>query len=157
MGLDSYLEGRKFLWQDYEHPERDPMEDGFRITERILSLGYWRKHPNLHGYIVQEFADGEDKCQDIELSADDLRKIIKAIKDSKLPHTEGFFFGQSDDGPKQRKHDMAIFEAALKWVENQPAQLKTKKRVLGGGMVAIEIEKQEAPKESRYVVYRASW
>src|ERR1700683_3641911 len=28
-------------------------EDGFRLRSKTVELGYWRKHPNLHGYICQ--------------------------------------------------------------------------------------------------------
>jgi hypothetical protein len=56
MGLDMYLTGEKFLMT------RNLEEDGFRLRSKTLELGYWRKHPNLHGYIVQTFADGTDEC-----------------------------------------------------------------------------------------------
>ena len=52
-----------------------------------------RKHPDLHGYIVEKYADGRDECQEIELSVNDLEDIVRAIELDKLPHTEGFFFG----------------------------------------------------------------
>jgi hypothetical protein len=87
MGLDMYLKGSLHKMQNFEHPEKDAKLDGFRITEITLELGYWRKHPNLHGYIVENFADGVDECQEIELAPADLLNIIEAIKDKKLPHT----------------------------------------------------------------------
>ena len=59
-------------------------------------VGYWRKHPNLHGYIVSTFANGVDECQEIPLKFDDVMKIIESVKEKKLPHTEGFFFGYSN-------------------------------------------------------------
>jgi hypothetical protein len=31
--------------------------------DRDREVGYWRKHPDLHGYIVETFADGVDACQ----------------------------------------------------------------------------------------------
>lgn len=27
-------------------------------------IGYWRKEPNLHGFIVENFADGNDDCRE---------------------------------------------------------------------------------------------
>ena len=138
MGLDMFLEGHKFLLENHGKPELNQMEDGFRIKDKILDLGYWRKHPNLHGYIVQTFADGRDECQDIELTRDSLANIIEAVKDRRLPHTEGFFFGQSDG--TERDEDIAIFEKALEWLSNEPKRTGN-----------------DWPREWRSVVYRASW
>lgn len=61
MGLDMYLSGRKYLRYG-----NDQIEDGFRVEEKIVRLGYWRKHPNLHGYIVKTFADDVDECQQFQ-------------------------------------------------------------------------------------------
>lgn len=72
MGLDMYLNGSKFLFNDWSNEANNQKEDGFRIKEKILQLGYWRKHPNLHGYLVREFMDGKDECQQIELDAEAL-------------------------------------------------------------------------------------
>lgn len=133
MGLDMYLEGHKHLFEDWDNPERNMMEDGYRVKERILALGYWRKHPNLHGYIVQTFADGKDECQDIALSSEDIDKLIAAVKERRLPHTAGFFFGKSDGTEDEMTVDIAILKKAKAWLSNQQKG------------------------ESRYVVYRASW
>ena len=92
MGLDMFLTGRKYLQTNWDKPEDNVTEDGYRLSTKHLELGYWRKHPNLHGYIVNTFADGEDNCQDIDLSADNMRQIIEAVEKKKLPHTDGFFF-----------------------------------------------------------------
>lgn len=131
MGLDMYLNGNKFFWTDWEHPENNPTEDGFKVRERSLELGYWRKHPDLHGYIVKTFADGVDECQEIELSSDDLDRIIAAVKGADLPETKGFFFGKSDGS--ETEEDLKILEGAKAW-------LNTKEK----GII-------------RSVVYRASW
>lgn len=131
MGLDMYLQGKKFLWTDWENPENNQKEDGFEVSEKILRLGYWRKHPNLHGYIVETFADGVDECQDIELSREDIVKILHAIESKELPETSGFFFGSSDGS--ETLQDLAIFQKALAWLD------------------------AKAKGESRDVIYRASW
>jgi hypothetical protein len=133
MGLDMYLEGRKFIWASGSKPEDRPMEDGFEVKERTLRLGYWRKHPNLHGYIVEEFANGEDNCQEIDLDADALRKIMDAIKARNLPETTGFFFGKSYGTDEEANEDLGILQKALDWLETKEPQI------------------------SRDVVYRASW
>jgi hypothetical protein len=115
--------------------------DRYRTTSRQrgelkaerYDLGYWRKHPNLHGYIVEHFADGRDECQEIDLMPDDLLQIIDAIRGRRLPHTVGFFFGESDDSDEQIAEDIAIFEQAIRWVE------------------------AEDPDHWRGVTYQASW
>ena len=87
----------------------------------IEELGYWRKHPNLHGFIVQTFANGEDDCERIYLSAKDLKTIYDAINIEALPHTEGFFFGTSR--PEDRFASLAIFENAIKWLDNSDKKI----------------------------------
>ena len=118
MGLDMYLNGSKYLRQDFNNPDAVPKEDGFRLKEKRLELGYWRKHPNLHGYIVQTFADGVDECQIIDLTADQMQTIIEAVKNKALPKTEGFFFGESDGS--EDEETIQIFEAAIKWLNEEP-------------------------------------
>lgn len=144
MGLDMYLEGRKYLLSGRN--DEVPTEDGFRLKEKILELGYWRKEPNLHGYIVKTFADGKDDCQDIELSVEDAQKIREAVRNRQLVETSGFFFGQSADpnseDPEERKwaeeferETIEIFDKAIAWVNDA----KTDKTSM------------------RWIVYRASW
>jgi hypothetical protein len=117
MGLDMYLSGRKTPLSFKGNKQE---QDGFVVSEIVLDIGYWRKHPNLHGYIVETFADGVDECQKIVLSNDDLKQIIAAIKANELPETEGFFFGTSEEGEEQRTYDIAILEKAMAWVDAQP-------------------------------------
>ena len=114
MGLDMYLHGEKFLYTLPEQQDKRSREDGYEVRSRTLNLGYWRKHPNLHGYIVQTFAEGEDNCQPIHLDEADIEKIIDAVARNDLPHTEGFFFGVSDGTEKQE--DLRILKAALEWL-----------------------------------------
>ena len=114
MGLDMYLKGEKFFTNfDGERPQ----EDGFDVSRHELELGYWRKHPNLHGYIVQNFADGVDECQDIELSAENLEQIMQAVKECALPTTTGFFFGTSDG--TEVEEDLKILGGALRWLKKE--------------------------------------
>lgn len=159
MGLDMYLTGHKhfFRWGD-----RVPIrkEDGFEVTSVTVKLGYWRKHPNLHGFIVQRFAEGKDECQNIELDSDDIQAIIHAVRIDALPHTTGFFFGQSTGD--EALTDIRIFEDALLWLEGTgPKDPIFGERIpLGEGMVAYELLPPPEGKEiseSRSVIYQASW
>jgi hypothetical protein len=109
-----YLQGEKYLCTDWKNPQNNLCEDGYEVRSKILRLGYWRKHPNLHGYIVNTFAGGIDNCQAIDLDEADIEKIIDAVARDDLPHTEGFFFGVSDGTEKDE--DLKILTAALAWL-----------------------------------------
>jgi hypothetical protein len=117
VGLDMFLYGTK-----YDMARERPKEDGFQLVEQKLELCYWRKHPDLHGYIVQTFAGGKDECQDIPLSANDLRKILEASESDQLPHTEGFFFG--DSRPEDKADTKEQLSKAIAWLEDERAALK---------------------------------
>ena len=133
MGLDMYLRGDKFIsnWDTSQIDEhgmalevKRPVIDGFEVTSYNLDLGYWRKFAPLHHFIVKVFADGVDECQEIHLSADDLRRIAAALRDDNLPDNEdcgGFFFGNPEfwdaDRAEGEKH-AETFDKAAKWVES---------------------------------------
>lgn len=114
MGLDMYLTGEKYLLTDCDNPAGNLTEDGFALVRKLVRLGYWRKHPNLHGFIVRAFADGEDNCRQIHLEAADIERIIDAVTRGELPHTDGFFFGKSDGSEKP--NDLRILNNALEWL-----------------------------------------
>ncbi len=133
MGLDMYLDGQKYFWHNWDDSKKNRIEDGLRVKTVTVELGYWRKHPNLHGYIVKTFADGKDECQNIELTADNLRQTVAAVKARALPETVGFFFGKSSVSDEEIADDLTQLERAIAWVET----------------------KEE--KVSRDVIYRASW
>lgn len=58
---------------------------------------YWRKVPDLHGWMENLYREkgGKEKfnCEVVQLTEEDLDRLEKDVKQSKLPHTEGFFFG----------------------------------------------------------------
>jgi hypothetical protein len=129
MGLDMYLTGDRYKCNEYDDDYNEiniQYVDGFRLKSQRLELGYWRKHANLHGYIVNTFADGVDECQVIHMSVERLRQVAQALRDGDLPHTEGFFFGSDELREEYRKYyeeDAKVFDAAADWVENAPKGL----------------------------------
>jgi hypothetical protein len=132
MGLDMYLQGHQY------HSNRTQTLDDFPVKEIIVELGYWRKHPNLHGAIVQTFADGTDDCELIDLNKDAIETLIEMVKTNQLPHTSGFFFGESAKPgsewyEKEYNDTIKQLENALRWYE-----------ATGDNMY-------------RWVTYRASW
>ena len=122
MGLDMYLEGERFNSQvclkTGDNHEARPKQDGFPVSKTVLEIGYWRKHPNLHGYIVQTFADGKDECQRISLGAADCRKISTAILEDELPPTAGCFFGDSDWHKDDVQVNAKVFSDAAQWLDD---------------------------------------
>lgn len=115
MGLDMYLRGTIFTMGS-------PMKkDGYNVCSMVLELGYWRKHPDLHGFIVNTFADGVDECQQIELERKDLVRIIEAVEKKQLPHTEGFFFGSTDGS--EDEETLQILRKALAWWDSKEDNL----------------------------------
>ena len=122
MGLDMYLRGEHYNSDRNRHGEisRSKLDNEFEISNYEVDLGYWRKHADLHGYIVNTFADGKDNCQKIELDENDLDKIIMAIRHDKLVKDHcGFFFGNSTEfgyyEEKEKEYAINCFEKAKKF------------------------------------------
>lgn len=163
MGLDMILTGRKYFWRNYDNRASERREDDKRVTSMDVELAYWRKHPDLHGYMVKTFAEGRDDCKEIELSADDLRRIIAAVKAYELPKTTGFFFGESDGTQAEAERDAAIFQAALDWLEaTDPDPFETEKTFDGPNFSATIVKRKpdaelKRQRVSRSVHYRGDW
>ena len=72
----------------------------FKPGEADVELHYWRKHPNLHGWMETLYrakgGTSEFNCTTVLLTSDDIDRLERAIQDGKLPDTCGFFFGTSD-------------------------------------------------------------
>lgn len=90
MGLDMYA---------LITPEKPDKPFDFKI-EDAEEIHYWRKHPNLHGWMenlyIQKGGRELFNCIALALTADDLDRLEADVRAEKLPPTQGFFFGQSD-------------------------------------------------------------
>jgi hypothetical protein len=78
-------------------------------------IAYWRKHPNLHGWMEQLWRNKKYTVQpqdaskfigpesdnfngiELELTWEDLDALEEDIKNARLPATRGFFFGDGSD------------------------------------------------------------
>jgi hypothetical protein len=68
-------------------------------------IAYWRKHPNLHGWMEQLWRGrNTDPSSDpmfngieLELFWEDLEQLEEDITNGRLPSTTGFFFGDNSD------------------------------------------------------------
>jgi hypothetical protein len=97
MGLDQYATARK------GEPQQDT--EGYTYYEDTMELAYWRKHPNLQGWMEELWYekgcpnDGGDgfNCVDLELTLEDLDSLEESLDDEALPETAGFFFGGNAD------------------------------------------------------------
>ena len=92
MGLDMYA---------YVTAEKLASAVDFPEPVRFKKLHYWRKHPNLHGWMEALYVEkgGKDtnfNMSPVKLDSADLDRLEAAITGKKLPDTTGFFFGESD-------------------------------------------------------------
>ena len=116
MGLDMYLNARRFLWI-FSDGKGDDAEIGKAISAAIPEAGnmrpstvefeaiYWRKANAIHKWFVDNVQDGVDDCRSYYVSRDNLRNLLEVcetvLKDNSraeelLPSQSGFFFGGTD-------------------------------------------------------------
>ena len=105
MGLDMYA---------MVTMEAVPGAVDFKVSE-ANELHYWRKHPNLHGWMEALYYEKGGKeeifnCVPVVITSDDLEQLEADVKAGRLPHTEGFFFGSSDGG--EAEDDLAFIAKA---------------------------------------------
>lgn len=91
MGLDMYA-----------MTTREPVAGAvdFKVSE-ASELHYWRKHPNLHGWMEWLYygkggTEHPFNCVPVVLTSDDLDRLEADVRAGRLPETGGFFFGESD-------------------------------------------------------------
>jgi hypothetical protein len=94
MGLDQYVFA-------IEQAPSKPVEFGEVEAKESQELHYWRKHPDLHGwmeglYRTKGGRESEFNWVPVVLTVADIDLLEIAVKKKKLPPTSGFFFGQSD-------------------------------------------------------------
>ena len=68
----------------------------------VQELHYWRKHPNLHGWMENLYyrkggLAESFNCVNVVLTAHDLDALEQDIQNRHLPQTAGFFFGESSE------------------------------------------------------------
>ena len=93
MGLDQYATARR--------GEAKTDDEGYTYYEDSMELAYWRKHPNLQGWMQDLYYEkgGEEEfnCVDLELTLEDLDALEESLDEEALPQTVGFFFGANAD------------------------------------------------------------
>ena len=87
-----------------------------------LELFYWRKHPDLHGWMRDLFyekggsSDSSFNGDVVFLTVEDVDNLKTAVLNGTLPTTTGFFFGESDEDRKTI--DLEAINKMLKALEN---------------------------------------
>ena len=85
-------------------------------------IAYWRKHPNLQGWMEQLWLkknpdidpnnrDALFNGVELELTWDDIEDLERAIIHKQLPATRGFFFGDASDD-YYYEHDLGFVKNA---------------------------------------------
>ena len=92
-------------------------------TQSYVLIQEWRKHPDLQGWMEDLFdrkaseqgyepPQGCFNCQPIRLTWQDINDLESAVLGEALPHTQGFFFGESH--PADRELDLEFIAEARK-------------------------------------------
>lgn len=126
MGLDMYAyaaqKGQyKQYWEDYDYDTQSSS------VAKPREIAYWRKHPNLHGWMEQlwkrKMHESNQELPDsgewgssfngieLELTWQDLDQLEQDIQNHDLPSTTGFFFG-SDADDDYRDQDLDFVRRA---------------------------------------------
>jgi hypothetical protein len=105
MGLDMYA-----YTTTGDVPEVD-----FEGPDDTAELHYWRKHPNLHGWMERLYRkkggrDEKFNCASVLLTEADLAVLNSDVIGDRLPFTEGFFFGVSR--PEEKQDDLDFIQKA---------------------------------------------
>ena len=118
MGLDMYLEGRKFVSAYSDEVTYQELTNMMGVSKAelphsnfgtlSLEVMYWRKVNAVHNWFVEKVQDGVDNCGTYHVSRDKLNELMEVCKrvvankddtdvaHDLLPSTTGFFFGGTD-------------------------------------------------------------
>lgn len=124
MGLNMYAYiGRPGQMNEYYEAEGDYVDGEWKPSngvEKPRELAYWRKHPNLHGWMEKLAEKKGLKYEsfngvEMELTYEDLDELERAVTHGQLPATSGFFFGNAADDVYR--------EQDLQFIKNARAEL----------------------------------
>jgi hypothetical protein len=132
MGLDMYAYVAANQGQMNEHYENYDYDKDTSTVTKPREIAYWRKHPNLHGWMEHLWhkkrnAEGKPVVEDnddisgifngveLELTHEDLDELERAVTHKQLPSTSGFFFGNDADD--------VYYESDLSFIKNARAEL----------------------------------
>jgi len=120
MGLDMYAYVAAKAGQQREYYETSSFNEetgeyGSTTVEQPREIAYWRKHPNLHGWMRKLWEsqgnEGDFNGDELELTWDDLEVLELDVIAGTLPGTTGFFFGNDADD-HYREQDLKFIRDA---------------------------------------------
>jgi len=125
MGLDMYAYVAARAGQQGDYYEGAEFNEQTRELEnktvaKPREIAYWRKHPNLHGW-MERLAEsknveyGSFNGVELELTWADIDALEQAVTHKQLPATTGFFFGSDADE--------LYYEDDLAFIKNARAEL----------------------------------
>jgi hypothetical protein len=125
MGLDMYAYVAARAGQQNDYYEGAEFNETTREFEnntvsKPREIAYWRKHPNLHGW-MEKLAERKNLKYEsfngieMELTVEDLDELERAVTHGQLPATGGFFFGNNADEHYR--------ESDLEFVKNARAEM----------------------------------
>jgi len=135
VGLDQYAyvaarKGQNSEWWDGAELDPDTRDYRNNKVAKPRELAYWRKHPNLQGWMeslwkrrLHEANKGIPENDwgssfngvELELTFEDIDQLEQAIQTRRLPKTSGFFFGEDSD--------QYYYNQDLEFVKNARAEL----------------------------------
>ena len=120
MGLDQYAYVAAKAGQNSEYWDNYDFDKQTSTISKPREIMYWRKHPNLHGWMEQLWrrkggqapeSDPSFNGIELELTWEDLDQLEKDVLNNALPSTRGFFFGDDSD-EYYREHDLKFIKEA---------------------------------------------
>ena len=124
MGLDMYAYVAARAGQDKEYWDNCSLPDGGWLGRDEVStvtkpkeIAYWRKHPNLHGWMrclwESQGNAGDFNGDELELTWQDLDKLEHDITTGRVAdiNEQGFFFGNPSDD-EYREQDLEFIRKA---------------------------------------------
>jgi hypothetical protein len=110
MGLDMYVRSTK---------RRLDKDVDFEILDQGIDheLFYWRKHPNLHGWMEQLYLqkggrEARFNLTPVVLTEQDIDRLERDNNNDALPHTDGFFFGVTLPSDKEATEAFIVLARA---------------------------------------------
>jgi hypothetical protein len=95
----AYVADKQGQMRDYYESYDYETDSGPVVKPR--EIAYWRKHPNLHGWMHRLWNEkghsGDFNGDELELTIEDLDRLEFVVEKGKLPGTSGFFFGNDAD------------------------------------------------------------
>ena len=119
MGLDmyAYVAARAGEYDEYYAADGTYADGEWTVPGKTKprELAYWRKHPNLHGWMRRLWEsqgnEGGFNGDELELTWQDLDALELAVTHGQLPGTSGFFFGEDSDS-HYRAQDLEFIKNA---------------------------------------------